>query len=84
MFGALLIEEMMARGMMIDIDHMSHKTTEQALDLVEAQDYPVICSHTSFRDLAYSADVEFTPQRHPPYATADVRKVAHEGGKARG
>ena len=58
-FGVILLEEMMARGMIIDVDHMSEKATETALALAETYRYPVICSHTWFRDLLYSADVEF-------------------------
>ena len=37
----------MDRGMLIDIDHMSAKATDQALDLLESRNYPgVISSHS--------------------------------------
>ncbi len=80
-YGRVLLEEMMARGMIIDVDHMSEKATDAALTLVEKNNYPVICSHTWFRDLLYSADTEFDSVRHEPYGTSDVHKIAHEAGK---
>jgi hypothetical protein len=60
---------------------MSEKTTDAALTLAEKRDYPVICSHTWFRDLLFSADEEFDHVRHESYGTSDVHKVAHEAGK---
>jgi microsomal dipeptidase-like Zn-dependent dipeptidase len=80
-YGIILLEEMMKRGMIIDIDHMSEKSTDATLDLVEAHNYPVITSHSWFRDLLYSADNEFNPQEEAGYDTSDVHKVAHEAGK---
>ncbi len=80
-YGKILLEEMMARGLIIDVDHMSEKATDSALDLAENHNYPVICSHTWFRDLLYSADTEFTHVKHESYGTNDVHKVAHEAGK---
>ena len=80
-FGVILLEEMMARGIIIDVDHMSEKATERALGLAEAHHYPVICSHTWFRDLLYSADVEYAEDKQDDYGTSDVHKVAHEAGK---
>ena len=80
-YGRIILEEMMARGMIIDVDHMSEKATDAALDLAEARSYPVICSHTWFRDLLYSANEEFNPLKHEDYGTSDVHKVAHEAGK---
>ncbi len=80
-FGHILLEEMMARGMIIDVDHMSEKSTDAALALAEANAYPVICSHTWFRDLLFSTQDEFDSQKQSPYGTSDVHKVAHEAGK---
>ena len=80
-YGVMLIEEMMARGMIIDIDHMSQKTTDLVLALAEGHDYPLICSHAWFRDLAFSADVQFDPEHPEAYGTSDMHKVAHEAGK---
>jgi hypothetical protein len=80
-YGQMLLEEMMARGMLIDIDHMSQKTLDAALDLAEAHSYPVLSSHSWFRELAYTANVQFNPLDENPYGTSDVHKVAHENGK---
>ncbi|HEY3341896.1 MAG TPA: membrane dipeptidase, partial [Anaerolineae bacterium] len=80
-YGKILLEEMMARGMLIDIDHMSQKTLDAALDLVEARHYPVLSSHAWFRDLAFTAEVAFGPIQEDDYGTGDVHKVAHEAGK---
>ena len=60
---------------------MSEKTLDAALALVEAHDYPVMCSHTWLRDLGYSADVEFDEDQHEAYGTSDIHKVANEAGK---
>jgi microsomal dipeptidase-like Zn-dependent dipeptidase len=80
-YGRILLEEMMARGMIIDVDHMSEKSTDEALALAEERGYPVICSHSWFRDLLYSAETEFHPEKNARYGTSDVHKVAHEAGK---
>ncbi len=81
-FGVVMIQELMARGFLIDVDHMSEKALDAALALVEAVDYPVMCSHTWFRDLLYSADVDMdVPGWDNQYGTDDVQKVAHEAGK---
>ncbi len=80
-YGRILLEELMKRGMVIDVDHMSEKTTDEALNMAEQQHYPVICSHSWFRDLLFSGNIEFDPQKHQQYGTSDVHKVAHEAGK---
>jgi microsomal dipeptidase-like Zn-dependent dipeptidase len=80
-YGHILLEEMMNRGMLIDIDHMSQKTLDAALEMAEAASYPVLSSHAWFRDLAFSADVAFEHDNIHPYGTGDVHKVAHELGK---
>jgi len=80
-YGVVLLEELMKRGMIIDVDHMSEKSTDQALAMVEKKQYPVICSHTWFRDLLFSGQVEFDARTQHEYGTSDVHKVAHEAGK---
>jgi microsomal dipeptidase-like Zn-dependent dipeptidase len=81
LYGKMLLEEMMARGMIIDVDHMSEQSTEETLTIVEQKRYPVICSHTWFRDLLFSAQTEFDPEKHENFGTSDVHKVAHEASK---
>jgi hypothetical protein len=71
----------MARGMIIDVDHMSQKTTDAALELAEGRQYPVICSHTWFRDLLFSGTASYNTEDEAIYGTSDVHKVAHEAGK---
>jgi microsomal dipeptidase-like Zn-dependent dipeptidase len=80
-YGEMVLEEMMARGMIIDVDHMSQKATDRALTMAEARDYPVILSHSWFRDLLFTADAEYRPQTLTEFLTGDVHKVAHEAGK---
>ena len=80
-YGIILLQEMMRRGLIIDIDHMSQKSTDAALDLAERHAYPVVSSHAWFRDLAFSGDVEFDRSDPRHYGTDDVHKVAHEAGK---
>ncbi len=80
-YGKVLLEEMMARGMIIDVDHMSEKATDTALSMAEKHEYPVMVSHSWFRDLLYSSDIEFDKVKHESYGTSDVHKVAHEAGK---
>ena len=80
-YGVILLEEMMARGMVIDLEHMSHRATDVALALSESRRYPVICSHVWFRDLFYTADVPYAPEHAAKYGTSAVYKVAHEHAK---
>ncbi len=80
-YGVILLQEMMKRGMIIDVDHMSEKSTDAALDLAEANDYPVITSHSWFRDLLFTSACEYNDESKEEYATSDVHKVAHEAGK---
>jgi len=80
-YGEILLQEMIGRGMIIDLDHMSEKATDAALTLAERFKYPVICSHSWFRDLLFSSHTEFDPVKHERYGTSDVHKVAHEAGK---
>jgi microsomal dipeptidase-like Zn-dependent dipeptidase len=80
-YGVILLEEMMARGLIIDVDHMSEKSTDTALSMAEEKSYPVICSHSWFRDLLFSGETEFDSIKHEQYGTSDVHKVAHEAGK---
>lgn len=80
-YGLVLLQEMMRRGLLIDVDHMSQKSTDTALDIAEHHTYPVISSHSWFRDLFFSADVEFGGDDPQHYGTSDVHKVASEVGK---
>ncbi len=50
--GQFLIQAMMSKGMLIDIDHMSAAAFNDTLALVEPFNYPVISSHTGFIDIS--------------------------------
>jgi microsomal dipeptidase-like Zn-dependent dipeptidase len=50
--GKTLIREMIARGMIIDVDHMSAKSKSDTLDICEAAKYPVVSGHTGFVEIS--------------------------------
>lgn len=50
--GEHLVVEMMKRGMILDIDHMSAKAAAQTLRLARPWNYPISASHTGFLDLS--------------------------------
>jgi microsomal dipeptidase-like Zn-dependent dipeptidase len=49
--GRLLIAEMIARGMIIDVDHMSARCKADVFDMCEATNYPVVSSHAGFVEI---------------------------------
>jgi|GEM_PF-1533274 len=50
--GVDLMQRLMAKGMLIDIDHMSSKALDESLDLATAQNsYPLVASHGQFFEL---------------------------------
>jgi hypothetical protein len=53
--GQYAMRQMMARGMMLDIDHMGINTIEPALAMAESVSggYPLNSGHNSFHDLAF-------------------------------
>ena len=50
--GKAFIKGMMARGMLIDVEHMSTRSVWDTLEIAIENDYPLISSHTSIRELA--------------------------------
>lgn len=70
--GRFLINRMMNLGMLIDIDHMSERATNEVLDIFESRGYPPVSSHTGFRELAWGRG-----------ETSDIHKLAHESLKTR-
>jgi microsomal dipeptidase-like Zn-dependent dipeptidase len=69
--GNVLLQLMMARGMMIDIDHMSQRSVNTATDLALQHGYPLVSSHTGLRALAVPR------AKNQPW----VAGAAHEGHK---
>jgi hypothetical protein len=49
--GKAAIREMMRQGMMVDIDHMSQASVDDALSVAEAEHFPVNSGHNSIRGL---------------------------------
>ncbi|WP_168210735.1 amidohydrolase family protein [Persicimonas caeni] len=43
--GEFLIEELMKRGMVIEIDHLPRRSYERAFEMLETNDYPAVGSH---------------------------------------
>lgn len=64
--GRLLIEQMMRRGLVIDVDHMSRAALDDTLGLVESRDYPVVSGHTGFTELSIgqkNSEAQKTPDQ---------------------
>jgi microsomal dipeptidase-like Zn-dependent dipeptidase len=72
--GRTLVQELMARGMLIDTEHMSWKAFDDAMSLVEAQGYPVLASHINPFDLRIDGQTEFLRK------TAQFRRILGVGG----
>ncbi len=48
--GSILIEELIKRGMMIDLSHMSQPASRQAMKILDTYNYPPIFSHSSLHN----------------------------------
>jgi hypothetical protein len=46
------IKQMMKRGMIVDIDHMSQQSADATLDIAETFGYPIVSGHTGIRGVA--------------------------------
>ena len=49
--GAVYVTELMKKGMMIDVDHMSDLAQNATMEMMHRFNYPMISGHTNFRDL---------------------------------
>jgi hypothetical protein len=47
--GIHAIKQMMKRGMIVDIDHMSHNSAEGALEIAEKFQFPIVSGHSGIR-----------------------------------
>jgi microsomal dipeptidase-like Zn-dependent dipeptidase len=74
--GTFLIQEMMSKGMIIDVDHMSVRAKDEALVAAEAHDYPgVVASHALMFELTEKS------ARHERMTTReDLQRIASLGG----
>jgi microsomal dipeptidase-like Zn-dependent dipeptidase len=55
--GIHAIKQMMKRGMIVDLDHMSHNSAEKTLEIAEQFGYPIVSGHSGIRGQA-GADAE--------------------------
>lgn len=73
--GKTLIHEMIKRGMIIDVDHMSARARADTLDICEKANYPVVSGHTGFVDLCRGS------KRHEGQLLAgEAERIRHLGG----
>lgn len=73
--GIHLINGLMDRGYIIDVDHMSRKSLDQTLDIAEQRNYPLVVSHVQYFDLNKS------DQRHERMRTQqDLIRIRNVGG----
>lgn len=73
--GRQLISELMDRGMIIDVDHMSARTRADVLDMASAASYPVVAGHTEFLELS-RPELRSERQLRP----AEVQRIREVGG----
>ncbi len=75
--GKQFVESMMNRGMLVDVEHMSSQTLDAALTVAESRSYPLVSSHTGFRELA-------VPRVHTgPSDPTFIHGCANEGMRSR-
>lgn len=73
--GLHLINGLMDRGYIIDVDHMSRKSLNQTLDIAEQRNYPLVVSHVQYFDL------NIPEQRHERMRThTDLTRIRDVGG----
>ncbi len=74
--GEHLIRQMMARGMIVEVDHFSARARRQALDIIEQAGYPGVISSHSWSDRGSLKRVLRTGGMVGPYAGASTSFVA--------
>jgi microsomal dipeptidase-like Zn-dependent dipeptidase len=74
--GETLLEAMMKRNMIIDIDHMSAKTLNATLTLAEARNYPLASGHTGFIETSTSGQKRSEAQK----TDLQLRRIMRLGG----
>lgn len=64
--GQHLVRELMRRGLVIDVDHMSRNTLDDTLALAEQYGYPLVSGHTGFTELSNgekNSEAQKTPEQ---------------------
>jgi microsomal dipeptidase-like Zn-dependent dipeptidase len=77
--GAYLVEQLMNKKMIIDVDHMSNRATNDTLDLAEARHYPVISSHSTFLGITRKTQ-EDNQQSEFHKTPVQIRRIRDLGG----
>jgi microsomal dipeptidase-like Zn-dependent dipeptidase len=73
--GKSLILEMIARGMLIEVDHMSARSKADTFAICERANYPVVSGHTGF------VDISLADKRHEGQLTAaELERIRALGG----
>lgn len=73
--GTILIRELITRGMIIDLDHMSAASKADTFDLCEAADYPVVTGHSGFLEIS-RGEHRHERQLHPD----EIERIRRLGG----
>lgn len=95
--GVQLIEALLRRGFVVDVEHMSEQAVDSTLALAKRDQVPVISSHAPFRDLSFGTQLErrdggydatplpfpFGEDREGAYGTSDPRKVRSDRSRTR-
>lgn len=95
--GEMLVDEMLRRGFIVDVEHMSQQGVDTTLTLARAAAVPVISSHTHFRDLSFGTTVSVLVdggvEAHAlgvafgddpaAYGVSDARKVRSDRSRTR-
>jgi microsomal dipeptidase-like Zn-dependent dipeptidase len=73
--GRILMRELMDKGMLIDVDHLSARAFDETLDLADARSYPVVATHV------LSFDMHEQEIRHERMRTrAQLERIRDGGG----
>jgi microsomal dipeptidase-like Zn-dependent dipeptidase len=62
--GEQYLKALLKKGVIIDIDHMSDATQNEAVNMMQRYHYPFVSGHTNFRDLRY--DIQETAGDNQP------------------
>ena len=73
--GGVLVDELMAHGFLIDVDHMSAATRADVLDRTGARHYPVVAGHA---ELLTTSRPELRSERQ--LTDAEVARIEAAGG----
>lgn len=76
--GEIGIQELMLKGMLIDVDHMSQLAIDRTLAIVSSASYPVLSAHSSFRELSPRRP---SPSGRTPHQRHKNHKWPHESEK---